>query len=613
MNGQLVRARVHFPESAHVSTGAVPDGVKTLHGVHAEVPLGANEEKVAFIAIPFVPRLAGAERQQLADLNYDRERDRVIAYWRQVTDGVVPFDVPEKRFVSFAKASVPHIRISTTKDPKSGVYMVPAASYSYAVFDNEAAFQCIMLDALGDHKLAEQYLEAFLQMQGSRPFLGTFTGDQKAVYHGARVDAERDYTAAEYNLDHGTVLWALTEHYFYTRDKQWLLHAAPSMKLAADRAVEQRKLTQVMDQGRRVPEYGLLPAGHLEDNDDWGHWYSVNAFAAAGMTGFGQSATEVGAPDADRYTREAAAYTQDLQEAVLAAARLSPVIKLRDNTYVPYLPTRPYQRIRLFGPIRVAYYSRYPQKVLPTYRLSATREVLYGPMILLATGIFPSDGPLANWVLDDWEDNATMSTTLGLHVHGWVDEDLWFSRGGMVFQANLQNPILTYLRRNEVPAAIRNLYNDFVACLYPDVNAFTEEYRQWGSPSGPFYKIPDEAKFVTRVRDLLVREDGDTLWLAAGTPRRWLSPGQVIGVQQGASYFGPVSYRLEAQENGVDAHVTLPQRNAPKAAWLVLRAPEGKHLRSVEIDGKPSTNFDANLDRIALPIQAGEMHIKASF
>jgi len=36
-----------------------------------------------------------------------------------------------------------------------------------------------------------------------------------------------------------------------------------------------------------------------------------------------------------------------------------------------------------------------------------------------------------------------------------------------------------------VPAAIRNLYNDFVACYYPDVNVFTEEYRQWRSPSGP--------------------------------------------------------------------------------------------------------------------------------
>jgi nicotinamide-nucleotide amidase len=52
------------------------------------------------------------------------------------------------------------------------------------------------------------------------------------------------------------------------------------------------------------------------------------------------------------------------------------------------------------------------------------------------------------------------------------------------------------------------------------VNVFTEEYRQWRVPSGPFYKAPDEARFVTRLRDLLVREQGAELWLTAGTPRR---------------------------------------------------------------------------------------------
>jgi len=612
-DGRLVRARAGFPESARVSVGEVVDGNKKLQGIHAEIALSGGEEKSVLLFLPFVPRLSPAEREQLANLDYDRERARVIAYWRQVTDSVVPFEVPEKRFVEFAKATLPHIRISATKDPKSGIYMVPAASYYYQVFENEGAFQCVLLDALGDHKLAEEYLEGFMRLQGSRAFLGTFTGDQKDVYHGARIDKDYDYTASEYNLDHGVVLWALGEHYFYTRDNAWLKHAAPSMKRAADWVIEQRKLTMLRDGDKKIPEYGLLPAGHLEDNDDWGHWFSVNAFAAAGITSLARALADAGAQDAGKYAQEAAAYTADIREAVLRASRLAPVIRLRDNTYIPYVPTRPYQRIRLFGPIRVAYYSRYPQKALPTYRLSATREVLYGPMILLTTDMFHVDEQFANWVLDDWEDNATMSSSLGLNVHGWVDDKLWFSRGGMVFQANLQNPTLTYLRRNEVPAAIRNLYNDFVACYYPDVNVFTEEFRQWRSPSGPFYKIPDEAKFVNRVRDLLVREDGDSLWLAAGTPRWWLSPGEEVEVREGPTYFGPVSYHLEGNADGVDAHVTLPSRNPASTAWLVLRVPWGKHLRSVELDGKPWTDFDRSLERIRLPRQTGEIRIKARF
>jgi hypothetical protein len=612
-SGQLVRAHVRLPVSARGSLANVPEGSKGLPGIHAEIPLGPGEGRAVLILLPFIPRLTPAERARLAELDYDSERRRVLDYWREVTAKAAPFDVPERRFASFAKAVIPHLGISTTKDPKSGLYMVPAASYDYEVFANEAAFQCLMLDALGEHELATSYLETFIRLQGSRPFDGTFTGDQRGVYHGARLDADYDYTASQYNLDHGTVLWALGEHYFFTRDKAWLRRVAPSMKLAADWVAEQRKLTKVLDQGEKVPEYGLLPAGHLEDNDDWGHWFSVNAFAAAGMTRLAQALADTGDPAAALYAEEAASYTKDLREAVLRAARLAPVIRLRDNTYAPYVPTRAYQRIRLFGPIRVAYYSRYPEKVLPTYRLSATREVLYGPMILLNMDIFHAHEPLANWVLDDWEDNATMSTSLGLHVHGWVDDAYWFSRGGMVFQANLQNPTLVYLRRNEVPAAIRNLYNDFVACYYPDVNVFTEEYRQWRSPSGPFYKVPDEAKFVNRLRDALVREDDDALWLAAGIPRRWLAAGEKIEARGAPTYFGPVSYRMEATESGVEARVELPARNPCKAAWLVVRAPGGKRLRAVEIDGKPWQDFDPALERIHLPVKAGPMRIVARF
>ena len=612
-NGQWVRAYLRTPQSARISLTNVVDGEETAPGIHTDISLRADEDQTLFMALPFIPRLSQDERARLASLDYQQERDRVLDYWRHVTVDTVPFNVPETKFMDFAHAVIPHIRISVTKDPKSGLYMVPAASYDYPVFANEAAFQCVLLDALGNHAIATEYLETFIRLQGSKPFDGTYVGNQHEVYHGARVSTEYDYTAYEYNLDHGTVLWALGEHYFFTRDKDWLRRVAPSMKMAADWIVAQRRSTQLRDGDERIPEYGLLPAGHLEDNDDWGHWFSVNAFAAVGMTRLAQALLDIKDPSAAHYGQEATSFTKDLREAVLRASQVSPVVRLRDNTYVPYVPTRPYQRIRLFGPLRVAYYSRYPSKVLPTYRLSATREVLYGPMILLATDIFHADELLANWILDDWEDNATMSTSLGLFVHGWVDDKYWFSRGGMVFQANLQNPILTYLRRNEIPAAVRNLYNDFVACFYPDVNVFTEEYRQWRSPSGPFYKVPDEAKFINRLRDSLVREDGNVLWLAAGVPRRWLAPGQKVEVRNMATYFGRTSYWMEGSRDGASARVELPSRDPFKNAWLVVRAPDAKKLRSVEIDGRPWQDFDAEHERIRLPIKKGAMLVEVHF
>jgi hypothetical protein len=285
---------------------------------------------------------------------------------------------------------------------------------------------------------------------------------------------------------------------------------------------------------------------------------------------------------------------------VLRAAAAAPVIKLRDNTWVPYIPTRPYQRIRAWGPRLVKYYSRYAEKRLPTFRLAADREVLTGPRLLLETGVFGPNEPITQWLLDDWEDNATMSTTLGINPHGWVDEEYWFSRGGLVFQANLYNPTRTYLQRGEIPAAVREMYNAFVACYYPAVNVFTEEFRQWESPSGPFFKIPDEAQFVDRLRDLLVAEIGDDLHLAAGTPRRWLADGQKISVKAAPTFYGPVSYELSGSADEVRGSVELPSRNPYHDAWITVRAPEGKRVDRVELNGS-ATQFDAATGKIRLP------------
>jgi len=612
-DGQLVRARVSASGKTPASLATMTDGKDRIPGLHLEVELPPQGTDTTTFAFPFVPRLTATQKTQLAALDYDQERVKVIRYWRAIADAGVRFEVPEKRFVSFGRAVLIHLHLNASRDPSSGLFMVPAASYSYQVYANEACFQVLTLDALGDHETAAEYLETFVKLQGSRPFRGTYTGDQHDVFHGAKVAPGYDYTAHEYNLDHGTVLWTLAEHYFTTRNEQWFRRVVPNMIRAADWITDQRRQTMVTADNQRVPEFGLLPAGHLEDNPDWGHWFAINAYASAAMSRLGDALKEVRHPAAARIRRDAEAYRNDLRQAVIRASQDAPVTRLRDNTCIPYVPVRPHQRQRLFGPLRAEFYRRYPNPVLPTYRLSATREVLYGPLILLNLGIFGSHEPLGGWVLDDWEDNLTMSSSLGLNVHGWVDDEYWFSRGGMVFQANLQNPVLAYLQRREIPAAIRNLYNDFVSCLYPDVNVFTEEYRQWRSPSGPFYKTPDEARFVARVRDLLVREDGSDLWLAAGTPRRWLAAGERIRFQQMPTRFGPVSLELNAGENEIDGQLRLPSRNRFANAWLVLRVPESKKLSAVEIDGKPWRQFEPETGVVCLPTaKSSVLRLKAT-
>lgn len=604
--GGDTRAHVRLPAGAEARLESCRDGISEVPALHVRTAVAAGGDESVYLAIPFIPALSAEQRRELAVLDYQRERERVVSYWRALAESKIAFQVPEARFNSFAQGLLVRIRLSATKDPKSGLYMLPAASYRYLVYANEGAFQSQLLDLLGHHELAEKYLHSLVALQGSRPLVGSFTGDQKPVYYGARVDAEYDYTATPYNLHHGTVLWSLAEHYFITRNRAWLGRVASSMKRAADWILEQRALTRRrLPSGERCPEYGLLPAGRLEDNDDWGHWFSVNAYAAAGLRALAAALREAGDPEGTRYQREAEAYVEDLRLAVRRAVEEAPVIRLRDNTWVPYVPTRAHQRLRLFGPLRTAYYARQGVTHRFTYRLSATRELLYGPLILFETGIFHPNQRMAEWVLDDWEDNATTSEPLGLHVHGWVDEEHWFSRGGMVFQPNLQNPIRTYLRRGEIKAAIRSLYNNFVSCYYPSVNVFTEEYRQWRYPSGPFFKTPDEAKFLHRLRDLLVTEFDSDLWLAAGTPERWLEPGRQIEVREAPTHYGPVTYSLRAFAGEIRASVTLPGRTPYRDAWLYVRLPEGRRLGTVVVDGRPWRDLDPQARRIRLPRLTG--------
>jgi len=151
--------------------------------------------------------------------------------------------------------------------------------------------------------------------------------------------------------------------------------------------------------------------------------------------------------------------------------------------------------------------------------------------------------------------------------------------------------------------------------MYPDVNAFTEEYHKWGVGSGPMYKIPDEARFVNRVNDLLVFEAGDELWLAPGTPRYWLEPGKIIKLYNAATIFGDVSFELKSgkKPDTIEASINLPENILTGKVKLFVRAPFEKPIKSVLIDGKVWNNWDRNKEAIVLPTQQKTLNVLVSY
>ncbi|HOU13138.1 MAG TPA: hypothetical protein PKZ84_08465 [Anaerolineae bacterium] len=530
--------------------------------------------------------------------NFDEKLVDVVAYWRGYVESGGQMDVPDAVLSDFHKAARVHVGISVDKEPENGLYVVPAGTWSYGACGNEATWQITMLDQAGHHDRAAAYLETFLQTQGIAAPDGKFTAAEGALV-AVNFDGGAPVMGSfAYNLDHGYIMECLAHHYRYTADRTWLDRVTPNLIAACDFVIRERESTkQRMSESRsirfnpenpvnpvqfseesRVAEWGLLPAGHLEDNPEWRHWFTVNAHAYAGLRAIADVLASVDHPEAARLTREADAYRQDIRQAALRAMVESPVVRLLDGTYSPHIPTRTGIRGREWGWFR---------------------EAAYGALHLLEGGVFAPDEPEMTWVLKDLEDNLFVSREWGRPVDL---EKFWFSHGGVTIQPNLMDLGIDYLRRGQIKHALRALFNNFGSELYPDVRTFTEHpVTELGHGVGPFYKSPDESKALVWLRHFLLHEEGDALHLALGAPRAWFAPGQSFGARDMASFFGPVTYRVQTRPTEVTVDVELSDERPPRELHIHVRLPEGQVIKAVTVSGQPHADFKSEVIRIAKP------------
>lgn len=553
-----------------------PAGIPTAF--HYSVDLAGSERDDVTFVIPYCALIGDEGRRTLQAVDYNHKLRDVREFWTSFVDSGMQIRVPDRMIEDFFRFVPVHVAITATKDPGSGEYVVPAATFTYGACGNEAVIQIRQLDYRGHHKQAEKYLDGLLLVQGAYSLDGNFQSKEGALqgisfYNGKPLGAPFSY-----NTDHGFILWMLSEHYFLTRDKTWLTRVAPNIVAGCDFITRERQATKREEDGRRVPEYGLLPAGHLEDNDEWRHWFAVNAHACLGIEWASQSLAEIDHPDAPRLAAEAADYKADILAAVERSRIESPVVRLPDNTAIPHIPTRTDIR----GP-----------------EWGWFREGAYGPAHLIDGGVIEPCDQRATWVMKYLEDLVFPDRDLGRPID---IEKRWFSQAGVTIQANLLNNGTAYVRRDQPKHAVRALFNDFAASIYPDVLVFTEHpVVQLGRGVGPYYKTPDECGMLNLLRACLVIEEGDTLYLARAAPVSWLTEGETVEVRGAATWFGPVSYSIYVTAFAVEAVVKPPRRNPPSKLALRLRRADGRTVREVTVNGSPA-QWDADRELAWLPV-----------
>lgn len=108
--------------------------------------------------------------------------------------------------------------------------------------------------------------------------------------------------------------------------------------------------------------------------------------------------------------------------------------------------------------------------------------------------------------------------------------------------------------------------------------------------------LPDGAasgKIIELMRNMLVREYQNDLYLFSAVSPEWLKPGKKIEVVQEPTTFGPISAVVSAGAEGWQVKLSQGFRQPPER--VVIRVPWFYEVRAAEADGRALTVSDGKI------------------
>ena len=317
--------------------------------------------------------------------------------------------------------------------------------------------------------------------------------------------------------------------------------------------------------------------GKVGDPNDVTHYFFNSGYACVGLARIAECLADVDADVARRLSAEANAFREDIRAQLETCMARSPVVPLGDGTWCPTAP--PWAEAT--GP-RALFCEGEPCFTHGTF---AGRDSLVGALWLIFQEVLDPSERMAEWLLRSHAELFTMRNV--------AFSQPYYSR----------HPY-AHLRRGEVKAFLKAYYNGFAGLADRETYTWWEHYF-CASP----HKTHEEAWFLMQTRWMLLMEEGDALHLLPGVPRAWLVHGQRIEIQDMATYFGPVSLRVESRiEDGViRARYACASDRTPDRLTLRLPHPEGVRARCAE-----GGTYDAQTEAvdIAQPADEGEVVLR---
>ena len=541
------------------------------------------------VRVPYVAIESEMEIASLRGLEFERCYAEMARTWRAESHKGAQIRTPDPHLNAAYLAHLPIVLMSDLGHPDgSGLVNTSVGSATYGNYTNESVMIIEELEQRGLIEEVRRRLAVWTEYQGTVGLIGRFT-DHEGVFFGAG-GLESGHS---YNQHHGWALWYLARHYLHTDDGAWFATVVDHVISGAEWIIRQRRETAGDLPHSRGWERGFLPAGALEDVDDFFYWLSTNCLTWRGLDAAATALETYGHPEAERIRREAEALRRDLIRGFETARRHSPLIRLRDGRWIPHYPSRLYCRGRDYGWIR---------------------EVLEGSAYLLISGLYDPQSREGGWILDDYLDTRYMNPPFGYRIDD--PQTQWFDCGGFSAQPNLLAGLLPHLDRDEIEIYLWMFFNAWAACYREEVQAMVEHPQPvLGFNNSAPFKTSDQSNAMKWLAFMFVYERDGLLHLGRALPRAWFAGEEAFCATRLSTPAGTVSIAYQPQPHAerIEAEIDLDLRHPLDRLLVRFRHPTGRPIRGVSIDGSSHTAFDALTGDVSLPPSGGRHQISVTY
>lgn len=488
------------------------------------VLLKPNETAIFEFRLPHKP--VSMERATIiSQQSFTRKLAECKAFWLNKLSQAALIKLPEKRIEEMIQAGLNHLDLITYGIEPMGT-LAPCIGI-YSPIGTESAPIIQFYCSMSLHEMAKRSLMYFLDKQHDDGLIQNFGG---------------------YMVETGAVLWGIGEYFRYTRDTAWIIQMKPKLLKSCEYLRNWREHNKT--ENLRGKGFGMID-GKVADPEDPYHQYMLNAYAYLGMSRMAEILNDIDSENSSKLRLEAENWKKDIRASIMYSISHSPVIPMGDGTWSPTLP--PWTESQ--AP-RMLYFTDETYMSHGTFTIP---DALLGPLHLIFCEVLDINEPLSKMLLN-------------------YHSELLYQRNTAFSQPYYSRHDWVQLKMNLVKPFLKTYYSSLSSLADRETYTFWEHLYQ-----ASVHKTHEEAWFLMATRWMLYLEEGSSLRLLTGIPRKWMEDGKTIELKNVYSYFGPLSLLVNSYLNQgfIEATFECISERMPEQVILRIPHPEGKSAKHV--------------------------------